>query len=289
MYCNYTTINGWSNATVISDDINGWNNGSSYNPLIVATTSGNLHVVWYDDTNGTWGTDKEIMYCNYTAAAGWSNATVISDDETFWNDGDSSNPSIAVDGVGTIHVVWQDSTVGPWGTDMGIIYCSYSGSTGWSNATVISDDDSAWNTGMSVTPSIAMDENNDLHVVWRDFTPSIWDSDLEIMYSKHTSVGGWSKAIVISDDLSGWNDQTSSSPIIAIRESGKLHVVWSDNTDGSWGSDYEIMYSVYTPPSGGGNPPIPGFELIFILFGLICLGFIYFMKQIKIKEFEIHN
>ncbi len=31
-------------------------------------------------------------------------------------------------------------------------------------------------------------------------------------------------------------------PIIIVDNLGTIHVVWSDNTDGPWGTDSEIMY-----------------------------------------------
>ena len=54
----------FANATVISDGIQDiiWNDGMSYYPEIAIDNSGNLHVVWADETNGVWGTDQEIMY-----------------------------------------------------------------------------------------------------------------------------------------------------------------------------------------------------------------------------------
>ncbi|NVM01828.1 MAG: hypothetical protein HWN67_05810, partial [Candidatus Helarchaeota archaeon] len=88
-------------------DLYGWNNGESWDPSVTVDGSGNVHVVWVDWTVGEWGgggTDTEIMYTNYTAM-GWSNATVISDDITGWNDCRSEQPSIVTDNNGNIHVV----------------------------------------------------------------------------------------------------------------------------------------------------------------------------------------
>ena len=58
----------FTNATVISDGIQDiiWNDGMSRNPDIALDSSGNIHVVWDDDTDGTWGTDTEIMYASYS-------------------------------------------------------------------------------------------------------------------------------------------------------------------------------------------------------------------------------
>ncbi len=55
----------------------------------------------------------------------FSNVTVISDDDTLWNNGNSEYAAIAVDGSGTVHVVWEDSTDGAWGTDYEIMHTKY--------------------------------------------------------------------------------------------------------------------------------------------------------------------
>ncbi|NVM00911.1 MAG: hypothetical protein HWN67_01125 [Candidatus Helarchaeota archaeon] len=144
--------------------------------------SSNVHVVWYDETNGEWGTDEEIMYANYTAA-GWSNTTVISD-VYGWNDGWSNYPSVAVDSSGTVHVVWTDASVGEWGgglADYEIFYVNYTAGV-WSNATCISDL-YGWNDDFSEKPSVAVDSSGNIHVVWFDSTDGEWGTDLEIMYA----------------------------------------------------------------------------------------------------------
>ncbi len=247
-YVNYTA-SGWSNATAISD-LYGWNNGDSYDPSVAVDGDGNVHVVWYDDTNGEWGTDQEIMYANYTGS-GWSNATAISD-LYGWNNGDSYDPSVAVDGNGNVHVVWHDATNGEWGTDLEIMYTNYTAS-GWSNATAISDL-YGWNNGESYWPSVTVDGSGNVHVVWNDYTAGGWGgggSDPEIFYTNYTA-SGWSNATAISD-LYGWNNGESYRPSVAADGSGNVHVVWEDDTDGAWGTDIEIFYTKYTA-SGWSNP-----------------------------------
>ena len=63
MYASYKDIDGWSNATVISDGYGGdyWNDGGSNTPSIATGTTA-VHVVWFDTTDGVWGTDAEIMH-----------------------------------------------------------------------------------------------------------------------------------------------------------------------------------------------------------------------------------
>jgi hypothetical protein len=125
------------------------------------------------------------MYANFTTATGWSNATVISDgyNGVYWNDGDSYEPSIAVDSSDKVHVVWSDDTVGVWGTDNEIMCANFTTATGWSNATVISDGYNGvyWNDGSSYDPTIAIGTNQ-VHIVWSDGTDGVWGTDKEIMY-----------------------------------------------------------------------------------------------------------
>ncbi|MBA7702117.1 hypothetical protein ES703_110874 [subsurface metagenome] len=264
MYVSYTEADGWSNVTVISDGYAGvyWNDGSSDDPDIAADDSGGIHVVWWDDTSGVWGTDPEIMYISYTEADGWSNVTVISDGYAgvYWNDGISYYPDIAVDDSGDIHVVWKDSTRGVWGggpSDTEIMYVSYTEADGWSNATVISDGYGGlyWNDGFSSHPNMAIDDSEGIHVVWWDNTNGRWIA--EIMYASYTEATGWSNITVISEGYSDiYGDIYTSDPDIAVNSSGNIHVVWEDWTDGVWGTDTEIMYANYTEANGWSNPTV---------------------------------
>jgi len=276
----------YSNVTVISDGYAGiyWNDGDSSVPDIAVDDSGGIHVVWHDETNGEWGTDEEIMYANYTEATGWSNVTVISDGYAgiYWNDGYSSWPSIAVDNSGGIHAVWQDSTNGEWGTDSEIMYANYTNADGWSNVSVISDGYAGiyWNDDYSSFPSIAVDNSGGIHVVWHDDTNGEWGTDFEIMYANYLKADGWSNPTVISDGYAGiyWNDGISGHPKIAVDNSGGIHVVWYDYTNGAWGTDEEIMFtSVSISATQLGSIPFGNFYLIIMIIG--TLGLIVYLKR----------
>ncbi len=264
MYCNYSISSGWSIAKVISDGYMGeyWNDGFSIYPDIAIDSSGNIHVVWIDDTDGIWGSDYEIMYTSYSPSTGWANITVISDgyNDIYWNDGSSLQPSITTDNDDKIHVVWEDETIGIWGTDTEIMYTSYSTSTGWSNATIISDghNNIYWNQEYSIDPDIAIDSSNKIHVVWEDNTDGIWGSDPEIMYTSYTSTSGWSLPTVVSDGYMGdyWNNEASEYASIAIDPSDSIHIAWQDETNGIWGDDLEIIYAYFSEGDGWSNATV---------------------------------
>ena len=255
MYASYNQSMGWSNATVISDGYSGvyWNNDSNTYPSIAIDSFDNFHIVWQGQKDGSWGTDIEIMYVSYNQSIGWSNVTVISDDVTLWNNGNSLYPKINIDPNNNLHVVWQDHTVGLWGSDTEIMYASYNQSIGWSNVTVISDDVTFWNNGSSDLPEIAIDSNDIIHVIWQDSTIGTWGSDMEIMYAFYSQSIGWSNATVISDDINLWNDGLSYRSSIYVDNQNNLHVVWQDSTEGPWGSDIEIMYKSFFNNVGWSN------------------------------------
>jgi len=91
-----------------------------------------------------------------------------------WNSGDSYFPAIAIDSNNNLHVVWHDWTPGNWE-----IYYKRStdGGLSWGATKRLT-----WNSGNSLYPGIAIDSNNNLHVVWCDYTPS----NYEIYYKKGT-------------------------------------------------------------------------------------------------------
>jgi hypothetical protein len=58
-----------------------------------------------------------------------------------------------------------------------------------------------------------------------------------------------------------------------VDSTNKLHVVWHDDTNGTWGKDTEIMYIKLSfedsGPNGNGGGNIPGFPSIYIILFLI--------------------
>jgi len=108
---------------------------------------------------------------------------------------------------------------------IGLIYPSGICFSGWGATKRIT-----WNSGGSCWPAIAIDSNNNLHVVWYDYTPSNW----EIYYKKSTDGGStWSAAKRLT-----WTSGSSQEPAIAIDSNNNLHVVWHDLTPGN----VEIYY-----------------------------------------------
>lgn len=211
------------------------------------------------------------MYARFSPESGvLTNISIISDGYagSYWNNGKSYSPSIAIDSQEILHIVWTDETSGIWGggsSDSEIMYAKFSPESGLlSNVSVVSDgyESSYWNDGVSYYPKIAVDFQNELHIVWSDDSSGKWKAgslDDEIMYVKTTS-GVFSNITIISDGYAGLykNEGASMSPCIDIDKFGHIHVAWMDYSDNidSWGSDTEIMFSLYTQKTGWSYPKV---------------------------------
>lgn len=191
-----------------------WNSGASMSPKIGADPSGHLHVVWQDNTPGSW----EVNYAKSTdGGATWTAAQRLT-----WSSGTSGYPIIGIDSSGRLHVVWQGSASG----NVEAFYKkSTDGGASWTTSRRLS-----WTSGASRSPVIAVDYSDNLHLVWSDDTPG----NDEIYYKKSTDAGAnWT-----SNRRLTWTSSYSWEPSLAVDSSGNVHVVWYDYTPGNW----EIYY-----------------------------------------------
>ena len=92
----------------------------------------------------------------------WSGVEVVSVDSTSVSD----NVKIAVDSQDNLHVVWQDPTnYQGVGIDADVFYMKYTASSlSWSSIEVLSKE----SVGNSQAPNIAIDFEDNVHVVWQD-------------------------------------------------------------------------------------------------------------------------
>jgi hypothetical protein len=145
----------------------------------------------------------------------------------------------------------------------------------------ISDNSTLWNTDSSLFPDIVTDGDT-IHVVWVDSTNDPrWGYDDEIFYINYIPGKGWSEVYLISDGPINWNNDTSKLPSIDVKNAGNIYIVWYDNTNGWWGSDWEIMYMnfqvVYTTTTI--TTEIPGFEIAMCLSAIFMIGSIVIITE----------
>jgi hypothetical protein len=183
-----------------------WNSGSSARPTAAVDASGNLHLVWSDNSPGNY----EIYYKKSTGT-GWATAKRLTS-----TSGPSQCPTIAVSSSGALHAVYWDET----GGNAEVYYLrSTDGGTTWAAARRLT-----WTAGPSNYPSLAVDSSGAVHAVWQDNTPGSY----EIYYRKSADGGAtWGMATRLT-----WNLGSSTRPAIAVNASGHIHLVWQDDTPG---------------------------------------------------------
>jgi len=163
---------------------------------------------------------------------------VVSNDST----GYSYDSSLVVDSIGNIHLVWEDMTdYNGCGTDRDIFYRKWDSSKSeWIKTEVISTE----STSSSNVPSMVIDSQNNIHVVWYDSTDLAGSgSDRDIFYKKKDSVTStWSSTELVSTESTA----DSNSPDLAIDTLDNLHVAWNDQTNyNGAGTDMDIFYKCW--------------------------------------------
>ncbi len=118
--------------------------------------------------------------------------------------GESTDPSIAVDSKGTVHIVWKDDTP----ENKGILYSFKRKGGRWSKPVNLSNASRA-----SSRPQLKVDENDCLHLVWD------WSSR-EIFYLRKPENGKWSSPETIK------TVEYALSPEIDVDPLGRVFIVW---------------------------------------------------------------
>jgi hypothetical protein len=162
------------------------------------------------------------------------------------SDSSSRDPAMAIDSKNNIHMVWSDfSNVSNSGTDNDIFYKVWNATTDqWGSTIVVSETD----TPNSWAPAIAIDFNDNVHIVWDDSTNyTASGTDRDIFYRMWNSSSDiWSNMTVLSNESS----ENSLNVDIAVDSKNNLHVVWNDLTNylGA-GTDNDIFYRFFNVSS----------------------------------------
>jgi hypothetical protein len=125
-------------------------------PAAAVDSAGNIDVVWMEDPSDNY--EEEIYFTRSTDnGTNWTPMLNLSD-----NPGESRFPAIAVDSVGNINVVWEDST--PGNPEIYFTRSIDNGAT-WSPAVNISA-----TPGNSKSPAFTIDSAGNFYITWVEET-----------------------------------------------------------------------------------------------------------------------
>ncbi len=185
--------------------------GHSRNPNLVADAWGNLHLVWDDSRYG----NPEICYMKYNGVD-WETPVRLTVQSAV-----SEKPCVTVDTYGNVHVVWSDYR------DGAELYHKIYDGTSWSG-----DERVTWTDDFATAPSIAADADGNLHLVWA----GVGGSKAQIHYKMYDG-SNWDIYDQALTQIMGF----ALCPSIAVDSSGRIHVVWKDDRDGT----YRLYHKIY--------------------------------------------
>jgi len=239
-----------------------------------------VHVVWEEETDfGDSGNDYDIFYKNKPQGGNWTEAELVSTESTR----DSLSPSfLTVDNDGTLHLAWVDRTnYLESGGDYDIFYKNKPQGDNWTISEVVSTESKNYCNW----PTLAVDQNDTIHIVWSD------ESDItrndEIFYKNKPKDGNWTKAELVSSESIDNSFFTS----LAVDMDGKVHVSWWDDPFDNGVVYYKEKIPEFdqspfddeepddkSVPPDDGSTETPAFEFVFVI---CALAIVYFLKRRK--------
>jgi len=211
-------------------DDTGSSSSVQYKPSVAVDTSGDIYVAWSDGRN-----DNSAIYFAKSTDGGASFGPNVRVDDSGSSTGGRGGPSIAVDINGNIYIVWYD------GRDLrNYIYFAKSTDGGASFGPNVRVDNSGQG---SVFPSIAVDTNGDIYVVFHEER-----GNPDIYFAKSTD-GGASFGPNVRVDDSGSSLTQQAMPSIAVDANGDIYVTWRDERN-LGGGRLDIYFAKSTD---GGN------------------------------------
>jgi hypothetical protein len=224
----------WSNAEVVSTE----SNRKSFSPSLVLDSEGIIHIVWYDISDLSGGSDynPKLFYKYKSLDGNWSETEIISSeaDNDMW---DSDRTYIMIDDYDTLHVIWLDDY---WYQSKCDIAYSYKIKNGnWSPKERATFD----STNVSFWASAVVEPDGTVHVAWNEeyaFTQAM------LHYKNRTTDGVWSEA----EEMQPMGPRRHSR--LAVENDGTLHIVYGEGAGaifynckpkgGSWGNRKYISY-----------------------------------------------
>jgi len=209
-----------------------------YSPEIVADFAGNVYIVWGGiNINGP-NSSIYFKYWNSTIKSwnGFINTTDCL--SAIYQNKTCDTPSIALDTVGGVHVLWKDQYQidGDLKSEISYKYWNSSNRV-WYGKVNETDRINIYTEipYFSAYPSITIDGNNNIHIVWSDDTPIFsyskpgYSYDLYYRYW-NASKNVWEPLYEISSE----SIESSIDARVGIDGNGNLHIVWNEmisNTD----------------------------------------------------------
>ena len=199
-------LSGWlPRETLTGDTIAIWST------CIAPDRSGRIHVVFL--SNGS-------IFYRVKESGLWSPTFQLT------NGGTAVHPQIVSDSLSNVHLIWSDTRDG----GRAELYYKKKDVSGW-----LPDLRLTFTQGSSDSASLAVDDTQNVHVVWVDSTDGLARRQLVYMAKRDTQ---WTSPQQLTNAMRG----RIRSPSLAVDREDRLHVVWSDSRDGAQWWNHDLFY-----------------------------------------------
>jgi len=213
IYCKKSTDAGdtWSTPQRLT-----WNPRYSFMPFPVTGTGSTIYVFYSDNLSLNF---ELYMKTSTDLGTSWSSPRRLT-----WNPGASLKPSLDADSNGNLHLVWYDDSPG----NPEIFYKQKP----FSSPNWLPTKRLTWNPGGSISPQIRIDDQDRLHIGWKDDTSGFW----QVLYRQSMDGGSsWLPPYQLGDYAS------HAKYVFLVPEAiDKIHAVYQDSYPGN----FEIYYKI---------------------------------------------
>jgi hypothetical protein len=227
------TAGSWDAAMNVSNTY-----GASEYPTLAIGADDNVHVFWKDSGENI-SNPKMVLYRKYTVGSGWDTDYTNVSNTTGNGSSATMDPCAVVDSMNDVHLVWKDYQPG----NKEIFYKKCTDGV-W--------DETPLNLSVTAeasdTPTIGVDDDDNLAVAWAEKTDGI---HFEVLFLEYSSTGGtWSTATNISNTAGS----DSRFPNIPTVTGSGFTCIWTEGE----GYPYDVVCWFEDTASAVDDTEIPG-------------------------------
>lgn len=187
---------------------------AQYTPVIAIDSEDNIFIVW-ETTNPTINVGVKNICLIKGTWGSWGSREMVTDSAS-----EQYVPSIAIDGSDNLHITWYGLGWGTYTTKYQIVYRKRLANDTYGSAINLTDVNNHQSSGNVGSPSICLDGDGDIHIVWAGLGWGTYPTKNQIIHIVYSG-GSWGTAEYVTN-----NNYDSTWAVMAVDSSDNLHLVY---------------------------------------------------------------